>query len=230
MTLNEIRDRLLELARVRLKNRFGAFEQFRFTLDGLVEGSVILARASLLPATWIAGFRLGLGEAAKQIDAHLLRIIDEWAQREAPAREIPALEGVQPLAVEPQAETKQPAPATDSAALVAHSAGGEPPTAWHLMASPHELCAAFGTFTGMNKAWFKNLNDRPALKAARFRPGQGGRNNVEPLFYVYPVLQWLIDKRRKTGRPINEATGWRMLQQHFPKVYEAYELNAPDPD
>jgi hypothetical protein len=116
MNQNEIRDRLLELARVRLKNRFGAFEQFRFTLDGLVEGSAILARASLLPAAWIAGFRLGLGEAAKQIDAHLLRIIDEWAQREAPAREIPALEGVQPLAAEPQAETIKAAPVVTESA------------------------------------------------------------------------------------------------------------------
>lgn len=89
MNQSEIRDRLLELARVRLKNRFGAFEQFRFTVDGLVEGSAILARASLLPAPWIAGFRLGLGEAAKQIDAHLLRIIDEWAQRKHPPVKYP---------------------------------------------------------------------------------------------------------------------------------------------
>ena len=129
-------------------------------------------------------------------------------------------------------EPKQPAPATDSAAPApaAHSVGGESSTPWHLMASPHELCAAFGTFTGMNKDWFTNLNDKPALKAARFQPGLGGRNKVEPLFYVYPVLQWLIDKRRKTGKPMQEATGWRMLKLHFPKVYEAYELNAPDPD
>lgn len=110
MNQNEIRDRLLELARVRLKNRFGAFEQFRFTLDGLVEGSAILARASLLPAAWIAGFRLGLGEAPKQIDAHLLRIIDEWAQRESPVRQIPALEGVQPLPAAPPTETPSAAP------------------------------------------------------------------------------------------------------------------------
>ena len=115
-----------------------------------------------------------------------------------------------------------------SPAPVADSAGDAP--AWHLMASPEELCTAFGAFTGMTKDWFNNLSDKPKLKAARFRPGVGGRNNVEPLFYVYPVLQWLIDKRRKTGRPMQEATGWRMLRQHFPKVYEAYELNAPDPD
>lgn len=120
MTQSEIRDRLLELARVRLKARFGAFEQFRFTLDGLVEGAAMLARASLMPAPWIAGFRLGLGEAATQIDAHFLRIIDDWAQREAPARQIPALEGVQPLAAEPQAEAHSAAP------IVAESASNAP--------------------------------------------------------------------------------------------------------
>ena len=107
MTQNEIRDRLLELARVRLKARFGAFEQFRFTLDGLPAGAAILTRAALMPAPWTVGLSLGLDEAARQIDAHLLRLIDEWAQQEAPARQIPALEGVQPLPAEPQAEVPE---------------------------------------------------------------------------------------------------------------------------
>ena len=103
MTHNEIRDRLLEIARARLKARFGAFEQFRFTVDSLPAGAAIMARAALMPAPWTVGLSLGLDEAAKQIDAHLLRIIDDWAQREAPARQIPVLEGLQPLAAEPQA-------------------------------------------------------------------------------------------------------------------------------
>lgn len=120
--------------------------------------------------------------------------------------------------------------AAEPAPVVAENARDAPETEWHLMATADELCAAFGTFTGMNKDWFTNLKDRPALKAARFQPGQGGRNKVEPLFYVYPVLIWLIDKRRKTGKPMQEATGWRMLRQHFPRVYEANELSAPDPD
>lgn len=130
-------------------------------------------------------------------------------------------------------ETASPAPAqsaAEPAPVVTESARDAPETEWHLMATPDELCAAFGTFTGMNKDWFSNLKDRPALKAARFQPGRGGRNKVEPLFYVYPVLQWLIDKRRKTGKPMQEATGWRMLRQHFPRVYETYEPSAPDPD
>jgi hypothetical protein len=109
MTQSEIRDRLLELARVRLKARFGAFEQFRLTLDGLPAGALIMGRAALMPAAWTTGLTYGLEEAAKQIDAHLLRIIDEWAQREAPARQITALEGVQPLPAEPQAQAPQAA-------------------------------------------------------------------------------------------------------------------------
>ena len=116
MNQSEIRDRLLELARVRLKNRFGAFEQFRFTVDSLPAGAAIIGRAALMPAAWTVGLSLGLDEAAKQIDAHLLRIIDDWAQREAPARQIPALEGVQPLPAEPQAETIKAAPVVTESA------------------------------------------------------------------------------------------------------------------
>lgn len=124
----------------------------------------------------------------------------------------------------------KPAPEQASPAPVAPSASDALETEWHLLATAEQLCAAFGAFTGMNKDWFGKLGDKPVLKAARFQPGEGGRNKREPLFYVYPVLQWLIDERRKTGKPMQEATGWRMLKQHFPRVYEAYELSAPDPD
>jgi hypothetical protein len=88
----------------------------------LVEGSAILARASLLPAPWIAGFRLGLVEAARQIDAHLLRIIDEWAQRKRPPVKYTRWE-VQPLAAEPQAETPSAAPVVVASASNAPSNG-----------------------------------------------------------------------------------------------------------
>lgn len=106
--------------------------------------------------------------------------------------------------------------------------GSEPD--WHFMATPTELCAAFGAFTGMNKNWFNNLKDTPKLKAARFGPGQGGRNKREPLFHVYDVLMWLIDVKRRKGKTMTVETGWRMLKAHFPRVYEAYELNAPGTD
>lgn len=119
MTQNEIRDRLLELARVRLKARFGAFEQFRSALEYMPAGVAILARATLMPAPWTVGFNLGLPEASKQIDAHFLRIIDEWAQREAPARRLPVLEGLEPLSDEPQEAAPAPVVPFKKAALIA---------------------------------------------------------------------------------------------------------------
>jgi len=107
MTQNEIRERLLALAQVRLKARFGAFEQFRLTLDGSPAGFVIRARAGLMPALWTAGLELGWDTAAKQIDMHFLKLIDAWAQEQAPARQISALEGLQLLPVESNTEAVQ---------------------------------------------------------------------------------------------------------------------------
>lgn len=110
------------------------------------------------------------------------------------------------------------------------SAGDEPEIPWHMLATADELCRAFGVFTGMETEWFNNLKDKPELKKARFRPGEGGRSGRGPLFYVYPVLQWLISSKRRAGKPMSETTGWRMLKTHFPRVYEAYESSAPDLD
>jgi hypothetical protein len=104
------------------------------------------------------------------------------------------------------------------------------PAQWHLLATPTELIAAFGSFTGMNKNWFNSLGDKPQLLAARYKLGVSGRGGVEPLFYVFPVMQWLIDPKRKTGKKMPVPTGWRMLKTHFQKVYEQYEDRAPDPD
>lgn len=118
MTNDEIRERLLDLARVRLKSRFGAFEQFRLTLEGLPAGAVILARAGLMPAPWTVGLKMGLDEAAKQIDIHFLRLIDAWAQEQAPARQISTLEGLQHLPAESSSETAQPKVTTHSPAPV----------------------------------------------------------------------------------------------------------------
>lgn len=121
-----------------------------------------------------------------------------------------------------------PEPTTPPAPPVVEVAASEPD--WGLMATPAELCAAFGTFTGMNKQWFDNLKDVPQLKAARFRPGQGGRNKREPLFYVYPVLQWLIYAKRRKGKPMSLETGWRMLKSHFPYVHSQYSIGDPNAD
>lgn len=162
MTQDEIRERLLEIARVRLKTRFGAFEQFRFTLDGLPAGAVIMGRAALMPAPWITGLKLGLDEAAKQIDAHFLRIIDEWAQREAPARQIAPLEGLQPLPEEPQA--------ADPAPVVAESVPSD--TANSLTTA--QVAAIFDGLPFTAENWPKRLSGSQWLKPAQVALGAAG--------------------------------------------------------
>ena len=104
------------------------------------------------------------------------------------------------------------------------------PTPWHLLATPAELIVAFESLTGMNKAWFNNAKDAPKLKAALYSAGQGGRNGREPLYFVFPIMQWLIDPKRRKGTTMKEATGWRVLRNKFPKVYEDYQGVAPDFD
>lgn len=104
------------------------------------------------------------------------------------------------------------------------------PTPWHLLATPAKLIAAFGPLTGMNKSWFNNAKDTPRLLAARHTAGKGGRKGREPMYCVFPVVQWLIDAKRRKGRPMEDATGWRVLKNQFPKVYEEYQTFEPDPD
>lgn len=110
-------------------------------------------------------------------------------------------------------------------------AGTQPElTQWEMMASSDQLCAAFGSFTGMDSTWFNNLNDVPKLKAARHMPGQGGRAPRKPLFYVYPVFEWLLDTKRRKGRSVSPRTGWRLLKSHFPTVYAKHEFLDPSQD
>ena len=102
------------------------------------------------------------------------------------------------------------------------------PTPWHLLATPSELINAFGVITGMDKSWFNNVKDTPNLKAAIHTAGIGGRKGREPLYFVFPVMQWLISEKRRKGKPMNESTGWRLLKNQFPKVYAEYQGYEPD--
>ncbi len=102
---------------------------------------------------------------------------------------------------------------------------------YSMLATRDKLIAAFGVFTDMDDSWFDNLKDTPKLRAARKVPGQGGRGHIsEPWFCPYEVMKWLIDPKRRKGRPMGVETGWRMLKKHFPKVHEAHEAEAPQPD
>ena len=104
------------------------------------------------------------------------------------------------------------------------------PAPLHLLATPAQLIAVFGIFTGMDKKWFNNAKDSPRLMAARHIAGIGGRKGREPLYFVFQVMQWLIDAKRRKGKPMQDATGWRVLQRQFPRVYEEYQDCEPKPD
>ena len=100
-----------------------------------------------------------------------------------------------------------------------------------LLATRQQLIAAFGTFTGINMKWFKNLKDSPALLETRKVRGRGGRGHVmEPLFCPRAVMLWLIDPKRKKGRGMTQETGWRMLKAHFPKVHALHVDYDPNAD
>ena len=74
---------------------------------------------------------------------------------------------------------------------------------------------------------FNNLNDVPKLKAARKSKGKGSRHSYEPLFCPYEVMVWLIDPKRRKGKSLTADTAWRMLESHFPTVYNAYAIGDP---
>jgi hypothetical protein len=96
------------------------------------------------------------------------------------------------------------------------------------LATRQQLIAAFGAFTGMDASWFTNLKDLPKLKAARKVVGHGSKGHTtEPYFCPFEVMQWLVDPKRKKGRAVNDHTAWRLLEQHFPKVYAQRSVGDP---
>lgn len=95
------------------------------------------------------------------------------------------------------------------------------------LATRRQLIRAYGTFTGMDMSWFKSLKDTPKLLKARKAGGKGGRNHAEPLFCPFEVMLWLIDGKRRKGLAMQPNTGWRMLKQHFPDVYEVHQVGSP---
>ena len=82
MDSSGIRVRLLDLARMRLANRWGAFEDFRNMLDYTSEGMKLLAQAQLLPLTiGTIAFQVG---GTSRANEHFLGLIDAWAEKHPP--------------------------------------------------------------------------------------------------------------------------------------------------
>jgi hypothetical protein len=101
-----------------------------------------------------------------------------------------------------------------------------------MLATRAQLIAAFGTFSGMNIAWFKNLKDVPALLDARKVDGRGQRGrSVEPLFCPMEVMNWLMDPKRKKGRKFHsDEKPWELLERHFPMLYSKHSAGDPRQD
>jgi hypothetical protein len=91
---------------------------------------------------------------------------------------------------------------------------------YSILATRQDLIDAYGAFTGMDIGWVKNVTDSTKLQKARKVLGAGlkGRR-VEPLFCPYEVMEWLIDKKRRKGRPIASDKAWEILEKRFFKVY-----------
>jgi hypothetical protein len=94
---------------------------------------------------------------------------------------------------------------------------------YSILATRQELIDAYRAFTGMDMRWFDNVTDSPKLQKARKVRGEGKKGrSIEPLFCPYLVMGWLIDKKRRKGRPITSDKAWEILEKHFSKVYNIY--------
>jgi hypothetical protein len=95
-----------------------------------------------------------------------------------------------------------------------------------LLATRDQLIEAFGKFTYISADWFSHLKDTPKLLAARKVKGSR-RGLVQPLFCPYEVMQWLLDPKRKKGKPCGDLSAWKAFESHFPKVYNQYSIGDP---
>lgn len=96
---------------------------------------------------------------------------------------------------------------------------------YSILATRQDLIDAYRAITGMDMTWFDNLKNSPKLQKARKVLGKAikGRS-IEPLFCPYEVMEWLIDKKRRKGRPMLSDKAWEILEKRFPKVYNIYSL------
>lgn len=97
--MDSLKDTLLTLARDRLRNMPGAFPQFLNDIDHNTTGQRLLVLADSLPVPVRMAADTGSAGARDAINAHLLRIIDEWAKALPLPDAVPPLGLVQPVPV-----------------------------------------------------------------------------------------------------------------------------------
>ena len=124
MTHNEIRDRLLLIARDRLRNRPGAYGQCQHAIENTERGVAMISAAHLMPHVWQVGEQMGNQKATELVREHLTRIVDEWAQSQPLPPAVEPLPGAEPPPIGPaRADTRDtatPAPVVADSASNAH--------------------------------------------------------------------------------------------------------------
>lgn len=160
MNDSEILDRLALLAIERLKSAPGASTAFQNDLIHSARGQAIKAMACVLPEVTKMAAGMGSAAAVSEIDKHLLRIIDQWAERST----VPA----------PNAEPLRIAKPINDA--FAATSTGAPPLL-RAAVPKRKILEAFPPPAGVSKEnWEKTLGDPPAwLIGARVYPGRRGK-------------------------------------------------------
>ena len=141
MNDSEILDRMMLLARDRLKSAPGSLTAFQNELRDSMKGQAVKAMACLLPEVTKLAAGMGNAAAAAEIDKHLLRIVDQWAKRGT----VPA----------PNAEPLRIAK-SDGDTFAATSAGAPPPSMRALTCGPWAPCStncAPGNPRSMRRLW-----------------------------------------------------------------------------
>jgi hypothetical protein len=91
MDSKDARNRLLLIARERLRNRPGDYEKFVRALADTVQGQAFMRRAQTIPFAWEEGERCGSQAATEKIAEHLVGVVDWWAQSQPSAQTVAPL-------------------------------------------------------------------------------------------------------------------------------------------
>ncbi len=225
MTHNEIRDRLLLIARDRLRNRPGAYGQFQHAIENTVRGVAMISAAHLMPHVWQVGEQMGNQKATELVREHLTRIVDEWAQSQPLPPAVEPLPGAEPPPIGPaRADTRDtatPAPVVPDSASNA-PAMNPPPVA------TGDIAHAFDGLRGWNeKAWKDTLGSPPKwLEACIALRGERGKreHHWNPVF----IGAALVDKGHARANNIRARFQTKPQLSAWLEAWKTYEADNCD--